>query len=318
MKKVAVFSCPGLGDGVVSLILANNLFLNNYDVDLFHDNNFKQISSWVPHVKIKEFPLENIESILEKYELIFISYDAASKFIQELIQKGKELKKDKVIVVNPSPSKRIGRQPYYTDTFFDPTISVADNIKMFIKNKLCLEKATKSCGFVAKNNLIHRKHLKRVILHPTSGKASRNWHKCKYIKLALQLKKLGFNPFFIFHSNDKNQWESLLQSKFIYKDFSNLNELADCLFESGFMIGNDSGIVHLASALGIPTLSIFRNIRNSYLWRPGSTYGEVVYPSRLVPNISGFRLRDKKWKDLISVRKVLNKFKKIYLKTNVK
>ena len=109
--KAAIFSCKGLGDGLISLLLSSNLYLNGFETDTFHDN-LDQMQTFFSHLSIKKIPNEDeLDQILKYYDQLFVSYDESSKFIMKLIKKGKENFIDKVFVLNPCPSKKIGSQP---------------------------------------------------------------------------------------------------------------------------------------------------------------------------------------------------------------
>ena len=90
-----------------------------------------------------------------------------------------------------------------------------------------------------------------------------------------------------------------------------LDELAAFLYESGYLIGNDSGLGHLASALGIPTLTFCRRKTWANMWAPSFHKNIVLTPYSWIPNISGFRLRDKQWKRFISVGRAIRAFNKL-------
>jgi len=158
--KAAVISCRGLGDGLVSLTLSHNLFINGYEVTTYHPNLF-ELQSWFKNLKIlKTDPVNNI---LEDYDEIFISYEN-SFFFNELVSKGKKKYKNKVYVLNPSSSKKNGTQPYYEDAFFKNNISVVDNILLFCKNVLKLQNIEKTNGISCPYILAHRGHKTRVII----------------------------------------------------------------------------------------------------------------------------------------------------------
>ena len=112
---------------------------------------------------------------------------------------------------------------------------------------------------------------------------------------------------------EAHEWSDLDKYEYERPLFDHLQDLKNYLFESGYFIGNDSGIGHLASNLKIPTLTISSNRKLAKLWRPGWYYGKVVFPSTVLPNFKGinFAFRDKHWSKFISVRKVLNNFYKL-------
>jgi len=306
--KAAIFSCKGLGDGLISLLLSNNLYLNGFSTDTFHDN-LDQMQSFFSHLPIKKFPNEDkIDQILKFYDQIFISYDESSKFIMKLIKKGKGNFINKVFVLNPCPSKKIGKQPYHEDALFDPNINMVENILLFCKKILKLKKISKKIDIKIDKNLTYKKFVKRVIIHPASAKKSKNYPIDKYIKLSQILKNKGYEPVFVIKENEREKFKIIEEKKLILKSFDNLKDLTNFIYESSFMIGNDSGIGHLSSLLGLSTISIFRNHRSAKLWRPGWSQNKAIFPSRFIPNISIYRLRDKHWKKFISFRKILKYF----------
>ncbi len=308
-KKAAIFSCKGLGDGLISLTLANNLHINGFLVDTYHPDKLFQLQSWFSDLNILSFPEEDtIDKLISSYDIIFVSYDDSS-FISKLIDKGK--KDNKLIVLNPSPSKKIGSQPYYKDAYFDPTINMAENIKRFCKAVLHLDKSVNINNIHPPKDLVYRKNDNRIIIHPTSAKEGKNWPKKKFIELAKLLKRNNKNPVFVMSKKEKKAWANVENLGFTIMGFDDLSDLSSYIYESYAMIGNDSGIGHLASSLKIPTVSIFRNYRSSQLWRPGFYKNIAVYPSRYIPNISSFRIRDKHWKKFISCKKIIKAYQKI-------
>ncbi len=305
MKKAAVFSCKGLGDGLLCLQLSHNLSKNGYQVDTYHPLVLHQLQEWFPHLPI--LPIGDklqVQEILSAYERIFINYDDSSKFIMKLIQEGKKQYPNKVLVINPSVSKK-KNQPFYEDAKFSPEICMVKNIKSLCKAVLHLDDVTKSNGIQPPKNFQFCKYARRIIIHPLSAKAGKNWPKEKYLQLADWLKKQGNHPVFVMTPKEKEAFEKDLSDDYEVKSFSNLHDLAGYVYESKSMVGNDSGIGHLASALGLPTVTLFRSCRYANVWIPGWSRAEAVYPSPFYPNISGWRFRDKNWGKLISVKRVL-------------
>ena len=307
MKKCAVFSCKGLGDGLLSLLVSNNLCLNEYEVTTYHSNKLSDLQNWFLHLPIKPFPMLSATKIVESFDLILVSFDDSSTFILDLIEEGK--RKNKLFVLNPSVSRRMGSQPFYKDSKFSPHINMVENIQNFCKNTLNFDKIARSNGIKNPYNyLIHRKFSKRIVIHPTSAKAGKNWPIEKYIKLAKILEKRNFEPVFVLSSFEEKSYKFLSSNGIKTFVFSNFDNLGSFIYESGFMIGNDSGIGHLASCLKIPTFTIFRSKKQATLWRPSFYSSKVFFPNQLIPNFSPFRIRDKNWKKFISVQGVLKCF----------
>ncbi len=148
--------------------------------------------------------------------------------------------------------------------------------------------------------LVHRRFMRRILIHPMSGNAAKNWPKQRFLKVAVHLKGMGLEPVFILSPSERAGWpevESPLNST--------LEDLATIVYESGYFIGNDSGPGHLASYLSIPNLIISGNEKNMRLWRPGWLGSRVVCPPRWLPNVKGLRLREEKWKYFVPARVVI-------------
>lgn len=296
--RAGVFCHNGLGDGVNCLVLSNNLHLNGWQVDTYQ-NSLGSMQNWFPHLAIRLYPsLEELPRILNAYDWFFVVHNDSSEFALRLIEEGKRRFPEKVKVLYLYPSKNIVNEPYYSDFPTDPGISITANMRLFCEKILRLPKITKSNGFIPPAGLVSRKYRKRVVIHPTSARSTRNWPKEKFIKLALHLKEEGYEPIFIPGAKEMENFQNV---GFELKDFDSLDALARFVYESGYLIGNDSGLGHLASALGVPTLTLCRRKAWANMWAPSFGSGIVLTPSPWIPNIRGFRLRDRQWKFFLSV-----------------
>ena len=79
--KSAIFSCLGLGDGLIASVLANNLQLNGSTVTLFHPF-LKQLQSWFPSIEISPFP--PVEQ-LSRFDAFFFFYEKTEQ-MQKILQ----------------------------------------------------------------------------------------------------------------------------------------------------------------------------------------------------------------------------------------
>ncbi len=308
MNKCAVFSCEGLGDGIISMYLSFQLHLNGFEVDSFHDRALKELSSWYPHLLIKNFPsLESIDDIFQNYDRVFIAYSDSSAFLKELIDHGKKYYAEKTTVLNPCVSHTQNNHPFYQDTDFSKDRCLVDNIYDFCENRINLLFVTKESGIIPPKGLKYQKFSKRVVIHPTSSKKGKQWGVKRFKKLGFRLIKKGYTVSFIVNLSEREEWQDVIALKvFDFPLFNNLGDLAAYLYESKVFIGSDSGLGHLASAVGIPTISLFRGKRFASLWRPGWSRGKVIYPSIFIPNVKFYRLRDKYWKWFIRPRNIMH------------
>jgi heptosyltransferase III len=299
MKRCAVFSCKGLGDGLIALVLANNLHVNGASVTIFHPF-LRGMQRWFPHLPIRPFPC--LEELVA-FDAFFFIYEQ-SPWMLPLIAHCEKHYPRHTVVLNPIATRNKD-YPYWEVGKFQGNRPFVDNILSFCRESLCLKLLTKSNGIRIPDDLGAVRHLKRVVLHPTSSRPGKNWPKEKFLALADELKKRGYDPAIILDAEEKKAWG---EAPFVVPCFGDLEELASFVSASGFMIGNDSGIGHLASCLGLPTVTICRSGKVAQFWRPAWARGKVAAPSLWIPNLKGFRLRDRYWKKWVGVGRVLKQF----------
>jgi heptosyltransferase-3 len=307
--KAAFFCHNGLGDGVNGLSLSHNLALQGWEIDTYQ-NTMGSMQNWFPHLPIFSYPnLDTIPSILAKYDSIFVVQNDTDLFVKTLISEGKRLFPEKIKVLYLYPSPNIVNEPYYRDCLTNPKISFLENMGIICTQILKFPKFIRSNGFVPPSNLVQGKFSRRVVIHPTSARITRNWPKDRFVKLALHLKKQGYEVVLIPGEKDWADWQDVLPLGLYLKNFSSLDELSSFIYESKYLIGNDSGLGHLASSLGVPTLTLCRRRAWANFWAPSFSKGVVITPASWIPNISGLRLRDKYWRHFISVGKVKKGFR---------
>jgi ADP-heptose:LPS heptosyltransferase len=102
-----------------------------------------------------------------------------------------------------------------------------------------------------------------VVLHPFSGWKYRNWNIERYSDLANQIiKKTEFNLVVIGSETERKAGEGLMASinnpEKVFAIFNhNLDEMIAVISGAKLFIGNDSGPLHLASALNVPSIGLF-------------------------------------------------------------
>jgi len=301
-KKCAVFSCLGLGDGLISLVLAQNLSMNGHEVIAFHPF-LKELQSWFSHLKIREFPTtDELPSHLKEFDHFYIFFEK-SDWIQEIIAYCETHYPDKTTVLNPIATSNTD-YPYWENGRFNGNLSFVDNLEIYCREILKLPVVVKNNGMQVPKDVIVHRYPSRVVIHPTSSRSGKNWPLKKYLELSSLLRENGYDPVLIVTEEEKRELK--LQSETPKLD--SLEKRTIFIAESGYMIGNDSGVGHLASCLGLPTLTICRNKQIAQFWRPAWSKGMVITPPSLVPNLKGFRWRDKFWKHYISVSTVQKAF----------
>lgn len=163
-------------------------------------------------------------------------------------------------------------------------------------------------GIVIPKNLIHKKYPKRVIIHPTSSDIKRCWGKNKFIKLAKKLKNKGFKCVISVEPDERKNWLFVQNLGFDLPLLYSLSDLASYIYESSFLIGNESLAIHLASLFQIDHIMIAKSKKVTKKWQGGWLKTSIISPSSWIINLKGLRLREKYFQKFISVRKVLKSF----------
>lgn len=286
--RIALVSANGIGDGLLTMVIANNLQKNGYSVVTF-SSPMVQLQSWFPGQVIAPFPaLEQAESTFKEFDKVF-STDGAFLY-RNKIDLGK-------------------KYHVFFEHSFDRKQTVLQNFINICKDFFALPSITASNNLtVIQAKLQHRLYRSRVLIHPMSTCDKKNWSAEKFLKLAQKLHRRGFTPVFIVSPAEYSMWENVVQGEFTLPVFNTLSDLAQFVYESGYMIGNDSGIGHLACNLSIPTLSLFARKSVANLWRPGwGDNARVVTPCQL----PGARLQTKHWKKLLTVSRVIRHFNQL-------
>lgn len=109
-----------------------------------------------------------------------------------------------------------------------------------------------------------------LIVHPGSGSAKKNWALGRYIELARRLRsERNTTPVFLLGEADGVALEGLTRNAPDLERFENLSvrEVAQLLAAADGFLGNDSGISHLAAAVGARTTVLFGPSQVE-LWAP--------------------------------------------------
>jgi hypothetical protein len=105
-----------------------------------------------------------------------------------------------------------------------------------------------------------------AVIHPFSGSPRKNWPLSRFQELAARLERVM-----------PVRWCSGEEDPPLHgaARFHNLYELASWLARARLYIGNDSGITHLAAAVGTPVLAIFR-ASDPAVWAPRGPHVRVA------------------------------------------
>lgn len=97
-----------------------------------------------------------------------------------------------------------------------------------------------------------------VALHPGSGSPLKNWPLAGYLDVAARVRELGYAALFICGEADEEIRRALARDGVAaILPACSLVELAGVLAACHGYAGNDSGVTHIAAAVGVPTVAIF-------------------------------------------------------------
>jgi heptosyltransferase III len=309
-KTAAVIPAKGIGDALLMMIASHQLLKEGFRVTTFHPA-LKDLQDWFKdHVFEEAPPLEEVPFLLDSFDLIVAENDNSPK-ITALFELAQNRATNNLSIFYPTYSASKHFPLSSLDQVFDPHKPMADNIAQATAALLNRE-LSKENGLTIPSGLIHRLYKKRIIIHPASSSQKKNWSPRKYVAVARQLKKRGLQPVFTVSAAEREEWEHLIDLGFQVPEFKTLNQLAGYVYESGFMIGNDSLVGHLASNLSIPTLIISDDRQRMLLWQPGWFPSKVITPAPWVPNFKFLRLREQRWQSFITIGNVLAGFDNLF------
>ncbi|HVS73477.1 MAG TPA: glycosyltransferase family 9 protein [Phycisphaerae bacterium] len=121
-----------------------------------------------------------------------------------------------------------------------------------------------------------------IVIHPGSGGDAKCWPRERFLGLARSLKRLGYPPTLILGEAEQERWGNKiideLQGEFAWYLHMGLYELADRLSRARLYLGNDSGVTHLAAAMGIPTVALF-GPSDDRQWAPVGPGVQILRPA---------------------------------------
>lgn len=291
-KKIAVLSASGFGDGLLMMIAASKV-----KNSILFSKAYKMLRPLFPNQVIEPYP-DHFDD--KDYAQVIVEHDNSASARNVLRNRQAHTH-----FIFPT----IGRHIDVTsrDHVCSNRLSMADNIAAAC-SKWLNTPFSKDIGIWTPDQKLHRKNKQRIIIHPMSKNPIKNWSKAQFLSLASKLKSEGFNPVFCVGPEEHADWKEI---PFDLPQFESSKELAAFIFESGYFIGNDSGLGHLSSALQIPTLTISGHPRLSKLWRPGWHSGLVTALKVPLPNFKGIglRIRENAWQPFVREARVLKDFR---------
>ena len=112
-----------------------------------------------------------------------------------------------------------------------------------------------------------------TLIHPGSGSPGKNWPMEAFIKLSRRLSASGHLVAWIRGPAEADFTEAIAPDRVL--DRPSLEALAATIGQSRLFIGNDSGVSHLAGAMGTPSVVLF-GPTDPAIWRPDGRRVRIV------------------------------------------
>jgi heptosyltransferase III len=322
--KIALVSYDSLGDGLVYLMMAENLRRNGFRVT-YYGNRISDLAGWFPQLSIRPYPeMGRLESELRDFDLVlycppsFVRHRLSEVEMRRLAERyviiclsrnfpefwrvdhTERIEKE----LPPEKSRRLQRlascsgcirhRKFSTESVVQITLS-------FMKEKMGLENVTPDVHLHAPMGLRHRRHRDRIVLCPDSAVPGRkDWTPARILDLAARLKSRGLDPKIVAAPGNIAKWQGMAANVCESPALHSVEELAAYLYESGVVVASDSGSGHLASFLRVPTVTIHRRMNRKFAWRPDWAPGVVVCPV-----ITLSVLKTHIWRPFIPTAKIL-------------
>ncbi len=130
------------------------------------------------------------------------------------------------------------------------------------------------------NKIQHRflPGLRRVIVHPGAGYASKRWPAARFASLTTDLLNDPTVQIILIGSeNEKSLLETASHPRILdLRGATNLSDLPAIFDLCHVYVGNDSGPAHIAAGQGIPIVSIFSGTNDYRIWHPYSSKLELL------------------------------------------
>lgn len=306
MKKAIIIPAKTIGDALIFMILANHLKNLGFEVTIGHDK-ILGLKEWFSKYRFKKY----FDDFSEYDHILYQHDNANAQYINELKEKYNH-KKFTLIYSTYKQSKH-GQLSEF-DIALSHEKPIAQSLASSCQKFFNFPETSLDTGIEIPKNLIFKKYPKRILIHPSSSDKNKCWTKKKYVKLAKILKNSGFHPAICVSPDERKEWLSVHNMNIDLPLFNDLNDFASYMYESSYLIGNDSFAAHLASLLNIDHIVIAKDKKLLEFWQPGWKKTNLIFPFLPLPNFKHFRLREKHFQKFISVGKVLNIFHATYSK----
>ncbi|GAA4325888.1 glycosyltransferase family 9 protein [Pigmentiphaga soli] len=272
---------PRIGDTLISMVVANNLVRHGIAVTIF-SRHLPALGNWFPGFRIEPaFDAGQARQRLEGFDVVLHAYEA------DVVGDVRDWH-PRVWIMDQWPTYRQVK----------PMIDIQLDL---CRHCFGLDNLTRDNGLVAPADAGAAAVRNRVAIHPTASDIHKQWLPRRFLRLARRLRADGYEPWFVVAPDEQADWAWVEAQGFRLAAYASLADLARWLGTAGIFVGNDSGLAHLASNVGVPAVSLAIRPRIALRWAPGWAPSLAITAPPVVP---GRWLREVSWKYLLPVSKV--------------
>jgi heptosyltransferase-3 len=295
-KRALIIQPGAIGDCILTLPLAafmkNALHLGSVDflghteyVGIFPGRTCIDSISSIDSIDLHRLFMDSKEFVLADRDPLIKTFSEYSWIISFLGEPESNFEKNLIFTTNCSQNSEVitlssepsGRQAEHISDFFIRQFSSQCDIpsdKPFIFKQDCLIKATKTDIAKGKELLWEfglEPQKKLVVIQPGSGALNKCWNLENYLSITSELRSKNTQVVFLLGPAELERFgnetiQNLTNATKCLADLA-LSDVLKILTCTDAFIGNDSGITHLAAAMGINTLVVF-GPTNPVLYKP--------------------------------------------------
>ena len=320
--RIALVAFNSLGDGLIYLMIAENLRLNGFEITYFGNIGY-QLRDWLPQFEIRPYPAHDEWDVaLAEFDLVIMS---PPQFLRDKMDPATTdaMRRKWLLICQKAPEDwrfnltENKRSTLPTETFSAlqglldcggsirerdySSESVVDITLEYLAKRMGLNQISRTVAITPPKELELRRNRQRIVVSPDSAwPKKKDWPPQAFLKLCRTLEKQGDSPKIVVAPSNHDKWRKLPGNTFETPVFHDIGELAAYIYESAAVIANDSGNGHLASLLGIPVVTIYRKKNPKFHWRPDWGPARVVCPRIVLPGFGGDI-----WKPFVGVSDVI-------------
>ncbi|PCI78043.1 hypothetical protein COB21_01745 [Candidatus Aerophobetes bacterium] len=295
-KHAIIIPSKGLGDGLLMMISAFYLKKAGFNITVYH-SALTELAPLFNYAQIAPLP-DNLLSAIGHFKQPWVFLQHSNSDKDNSLIKNLRANEIDLSVFYGDYSKEKHAPLTLFDQLLPPDKTMAESINAAMID-LILSTDLKNCNGLTLPTSKQKNVPAHILIHPTSNDSNRNYPPGKFIKLAEKLLDKGMRVTFCMHQNERAHWLNKIPKGASLPKLPTLYATALLINTGSILVGNDSGLGHLASNLNLPTLIFSRSKQHITRWKPGFYPSIALTPPTWIPNFKSWRLREKYWHHFI-------------------